>query len=407
MSPGCEPVWITGVGAVTTFGHTFDAISDALLGGRSAVKVIESFDVSQHPSQIAAQVESIPCPPGCDPVAFSKRVRLAQCVEWCCRTALMDAGLWDQRHELRIGLALGLGVEWMQTWEFDRRHGGQRILHPELETSSLVGATSRSLGLRGPAVSLSAACASGNHALALGRQWLRLGWVDCCLAGACDMGVTPVSLAGFGNLRALSRRNDQPTSASRPFDRQRDGMVLGEGGAVFVLESQRLARRRRAVGRAEVAGFGASSDAFHMVIPGSDPVPGSNAMRAALTDARVTSAEIDYINAHATSTPVGDACETRILQLSLGDDLPRVPISSTKSMTGHLLSAASAIEALACVTALSRQAVPATINLHDPDPQCALCHVPNETQPRRVRVTASNSFGFGGSNTCLVLRAVA
>ncbi len=407
MSQGCGPVWITGVGAVTTFGHTFDAISDGLLAGRSAVKFIESFDVSQHPSQIAAQVNSIPCPVGCDPLDFSQRVPLAQCVEWCCRTALMDAGLWDQRHELRIGLALGLAVEWMQTWEFDWRHGGERILHPEQETSSLVRETSRSLSLRGPAVSLSAACASGNHALALGRQWLRMGWVDCCLAGACDMGVTPLSLAGFGNLRALSRRNDKPTSASRPFDRQRDGMVLGEGGAVFLLESERLARRRRAVGRAEVAGFGASSDAFHMVIPGSDPAPGSNAVRAALNDARVTPAEIDYINAHATSTPVGDASETRILQLALGDDLPRVPISSTKSMTGHLLSAASAIEALACVTALSRQAVPATINLDDPDPQCALCHIPNETQPRRVRVTASNSFGFGGSNTCLILRAVA
>ena len=176
---------------------------------------------------------------------------------------------------------------------------------------------------------------------------------------------------------------------------------------MFVLESERLARRRRAVGRAEVAGFGASSDAFHMIIPGTNPVPGSNAMRAALTDARVTPAEIDYINAHATSTPVGDPCETRILQQVLGDSLPRVPISSTKSMTGHLLSAASAIEALACVTALAQQAVPATINLYDPDPECALCHVPNETQPRRVQVTASNSLGFGGSNTCLVLRAVA
>jgi 3-oxoacyl-[acyl-carrier-protein] synthase II len=395
------------MGAVTTFGHTPEAISDGLLAGRSAVKFVESFDVSQHPCQIAAQVDSIPCPVGCDPVEFSQRVRLAQCVEWCCRTALIDAGLWDQRHELRIGIALGLGAEWMQTWEFDHRQGGLRIFQPERETSSLINTTARGLGLRGPAVSLSAACASGNHALAMGRQWIRQGWVDCCLTGACDMGVTAPSLAGFGNLRALSRRNDSPTSASRPFDRERDGMVLGEGGAVFVLESERLARRRRAVGRAEVAGFGASSDAFHMIIPGTDAIPGSNAMKAALNDARVNPAEIDYINAHATSTTVGDACETHVLQLALGDNLSRVPISSTKSMTGHLLSAASAVEALACVTAISQQAIPATINLYDPDPQCELCHVPNETQQRRVNVTASNSFGFGGSNTCLILRAVA
>jgi 3-oxoacyl-[acyl-carrier-protein] synthase II len=219
------------------------------------------------------------------------------------------------------------------------------------------------------------------------------------------MAVTPMSLAGFGNLRALSRRNDQPQSASRPFDRGRDGFVMGEGGAVFVLESESTARRRGARAYAEVAGYGASSDAHHMVIPSPDPEPAIAAMRQALTDAGAAPEEVDYVNAHATSTPVGDTAEARVLAAVFGDALGRVPVSSTKSMTGHLLTAAAAVEAMACLVAMDRGALPPTINLSDPDPECALCHVANEARPGRVRVAVSNSFGFGGSNTSLVLRA--
>jgi 3-oxoacyl-[acyl-carrier-protein] synthase II len=222
------------------------------------------------------------------------------------------------------------------------------------------------------------------------------------------MAVTPMSLAGFGNLRALSRRNGEPQAASRPFDKERDGFVMSEGGAVFVLERSADARKRGARARAEVAGFGASSDAHNMVIPSPDPGPAVVAMRQALADAEVSPDQDDYINAHATSTPVGDVAEARVLATVFGDDVGRVPISSTKSMTGHLLTAAAAVEALACVSAMARKAVPPTINLREIDPECAhLCHVANEARERDVRVTLSNSFGFGGSNTCLVLRAVA
>jgi 3-oxoacyl-[acyl-carrier-protein] synthase II len=215
-----------------------------------------------------------------------------------------------------------------------------------------------------------------------------------------------MSLAGFGNLRALSRRNAEPQAASRPFDRERDGFVMGEGGALFVLEPAPSARGRSARVYGEVAGCGASSDAHNMVIPSPDPEPAILAMRQALADAEIEPDDVDYINAHATSTPVGDVAEARVLEAVLGDAVRTVPVSSTKSMTGHLLTAAAAVEALACLVAMEHGAVPPTINLDDPDPNCGLCHVPNQARPQRVRVAVSNSFGFGGSNTCLVLKAV-
>ena len=219
------------------------------------------------------------------------------------------------------------------------------------------------------------------------------------------MGLTPTTLAGFANLRALSRRNDDPAGASRPFDSQRDGFVLGEGGVLFVLEKEESARKRSANVHAKIAGFGATSDAFHMVIPSSDPKPATDALGKALADARINPEEIDYINAHATGTPVGDVAECRALETVFGPALAQIPVSSTKSMTGHLLTAAAAFEALACIIALKRQALPPTINLHDPDPECHILHVPNQAQERPVRMALSNSFGFGGSNTCLVLGA--
>jgi 3-oxoacyl-[acyl-carrier-protein] synthase II len=367
---------------------------------------VSAFDVSEHPSQIAGQVLGVPCPDGEDPSDFARLHRLEQLTRWCCVSALRDAGLWGAGEAVRVGLVLGVGAEWLEIWEADALTGGRRIWEPGDDGHSLLERTRRALGLSGPVASVSAACASGNVALSQARDWLELGWVDVCLAGACDMAVTPMSLAGFGNLRALSRRNAEPQAASRPFDRHRDGFVLGEGGAVFVLESSRRARRRGARAYAEVAGYGASSDAHNMVIPSPDPEPAVAAVRQALEDARVNPGQVDYINAHATSTPVGDTAEARVVHTVFGEAVRRVPISSTKSMTGHLLTAAAAVEALACLVAMEQGALPPTINLDEPDPECDLCHVANQARPGRVRVAVSNSFGFGGSNTCLVLRAV-
>ncbi len=401
-----DGIWITGVGTATPLGHTYDAFADRLLNGRSGIDRVRGFDVAEHPSQIAGQLHEVPCPSGIEPAEFAQLHRLEQLMRWCCVAALRDSGWWERRGEVRIGVVLGVGAEWLEYWEADALAGGSRVCQPQIDAESMIARTRRVLELSGPAVSVSAACASGNVALSQARHWLDLGWVDVCLAGACDMAVTPMALDGFGNLRALSRRNAEPQAASRPFDRQRDGFVMGDGGAVFVLEPAATARSRSARVYAEVAGYGARSDAFNMVIPSPDPEPATAAVREALHDAGCNPGEVDYINAHATSTPVGDIAEARVLTAVFGDDIKRVPISSTKSMTGHLLTAAAAVEALACLAAMKREALPPTINLHEVDPECNLCHVANEARPAKVRVAVSNSFGFGGSNTCLVLKAV-
>ena len=402
-----NPIWITGVGAATPLGHSYQAIGDHLLAGRSGVRNVSRFDTTEHASQIAAAIDKIPCPPGWDAEEFSRLHSLEQLTLWCCTSALRDAGWWERRRDIRLGLVLGVGSEWMARWEAEAFTKGLSTYVPDVNKESLVDKMRHLLNLSGPAVTVSAACASGNYALAQARCWLEMGWVDVCLAGACDMGVTPLSLACFGNLRALSRRNHDPQEASRPFDRNRDGFVMGEGGVVFVLEPANSAWCRSARVYAELAGCGASSDAFNMVIPSSDPRPAALAMRRAFDDAQVDPEAIDYVNAHATSTPVGDVAEARVLETVLGAAVRNVPVSSTKSMTGHLLTAAAAVEALACLVAMERRAVPPTINLDEPDPECStLCHVANQARPHRVRTAVSNSFGFGGSNTCLVLKAV-
>ena len=401
-------VTITGVGLTSSLGHSYDEFSSNLLSSVSGIERVSAFEVTDHPSQIASLIEQIPCPAGFDEAEFRSRLRIEQCGIWCAESALRDAGWKDRRKDLRIGLILGMGAEWMQSWEMDYRRGGRRAFDPTEEPAGLTTKVHRLLGLQGPQLTISAACASGNWALSQGRRWLELGWVDICLAGACDIGVTPLSLAGFGNLRALSRKNNAPHAALRPFDRDRDGMVLGEGGTVFVLENTADAVQRGARRYADVAGFGATSDAHHMVIPCPEPQQGIAAMRQALQDAEIAPSDIDYINAHATGTPVGDVCEAKILQAVLGDSVGAVPISSTKSLTGHLLSAAAAIEAVACLVAIEEQLVPPTINLEDPDPECAMLnHVRNKSQPTSVEITVSNSFGFGGNNTCLVLKKAA
>jgi 3-oxoacyl-[acyl-carrier-protein] synthase II len=399
-----EPVWITGVGAATPLGDELAEIEANLLAGQSGVSLVTRFPTDDYPSRIAAQLNHSLRPRDCDFSAFSAKQPLDQLAHWCVESALRDANLWDSYRAACVGLVLGVGAEWMLHWEADSLKGGMRLYNPDQDHDSTIERVHRELGFSGPALALSAACASGNHALEIGRHWLRLGLVDICVAGACDLAVTPIGLATFGNLRALSRRNADPAAASRPFDRGRDGFVLGEGGVAFVLERASGARRRGAHAYAEVAGCGSSSDAFHHVIPSPDPAPAAAAMRQALADARIEPVEVDHVNAHATSTPVGDAAEAAVLRLVLGDDAGRIPVTSTKSLTGHMLTAAGAFEALACLTAMRHQAIPPTINLDDPDVD--LCLVAKEARPHPVRIAVSNSFGFGGSNTSLVLRAV-
>jgi 3-oxoacyl-[acyl-carrier-protein] synthase II len=399
-------VVITGIGAATPLGSDFPTFTTNLLAGHSAARMVADLQAGHEVRLPACLADDPPVPPGWDAAAFRALPRSEQFVLWCSEAALVDAGYDRDRRNLRIGLVLGSGGELLRRWEGDWACGGREVYEGGTDSPTLAASAARRLALTGPALTVAAACASANYAVAQARRLLELALLDVCLAGGVET-ITPICRSAFNNLRALSRRIDEPTKASRPFDTDRDGFVMGEGAAILVLESAEHAHRRGARVYAEVAGFGASSDAFHMIIPSSDPAPAAAAMQAALDDAGIEPAEVDYINAHATSTPVGDRGETRALQAVFGEHAARVPVSSTKSMTGHLLSAAAAVEALACLAAIDRQMIPPTINLDTPDPDCNLCHVSHQAMARPVRIALSNSFGFGGSNTTLVLRRAA
>jgi 3-oxoacyl-[acyl-carrier-protein] synthase II len=398
-----DAVWITGVGTANPLGIDYATFADNLLAGRSGVVAITDLPIENHPYRIAGRIGPIPTPTSWAAAEFARLERLNQLILWCCTAALRNAGHWDRRGDLRVGIVLGLGAEALRNWELDSYARGAEW-QAAAEAPEVLRTVRGQLGVVGPATVVAAACASGNVALSQARQWVRRGWVDIAIAGGCDLWVTPMALAGFGNMRALSKRNDQPAAASRPFDRDRDGFVMGEGGAMFVLEPAVAARRRSARVYAELAGCGSTGDASHLVIPSPEPGPAARALKLALDDAEVSPDGIDYVNAHGTGTPIGDKAEAAVMRTVFGPATATVPVSSTKSMTGHLLSAAAAVEALACLVALDRQAAPPTINLDNPDPECDLCHVPHTAQERRVGVAVSNSFGFGGSNNCVVLR---
>lgn len=397
-----EPIWITGIGIGSPLGFDLETVSQGLLSGKSGVTRVESFDASNHPSQIAASIGTIPIPPCIDPKAFEELTPKEKLYLYCTYQAAKDAGVLDEFARWKTGFIAGAGPEWLLNWEEDFLAGGEDILQPGRELRPHDQFTRTHLGIRGPSLQISSACASGNHALLLAAAWLRSGMVDCCLAGACAINVTPLTLASFGNLRALSRRNQDPTKASRPFDKNRDGFVLGEGGAIFVLETAENARNRGAKPHAILLGGGCTSDAHHPVIPNPDTSRIEQAIQLALANSGIQVKDIDYINAHGTSTPLGDAGESKAIRNILGDLSNIIPVSSTKGMTGHLLAASSAIEAVSCIVALKNQMIPPTINLEEPDPECNLRHVPNHAEPRALKYVLSNSFGFGGSNSCVV-----
>ena len=398
---------ITGIGAVTPLGNDFDTIADALLAGRSGVVEIDGAGFSREARQFAAPVAAIPAVAADDSLDRLGRLCLA-----AAHAARADAGLGDLGDlgggpvaGARVGLVLGIGAEQLKGWEADFLAGGRLVFSPD-RPPSLVHRIAAHLGIDGPAVTVAAACASSGYALALARRWIAMGLVDVCLAGGADI-LSPTGFAAFYNLRALSRRSDDPVRASRPFDRDRDGFVMGEGSAVLVLEARRHAEGRGARVRGELAGVGMSGDATHMVIPSDDPTEAARAIQLALLDAGVEPTGVDYVNAHAAGTPVGDVAEAAAIRLALDRAANGIPVSSTKSMSGHLVSAAAAFEALACLAAIDRQTIPPTLNLDHPDQRCRLDHVPHVARPHPVSVTASNSFGFGGANLCLVIRRAA
>jgi len=403
-SPG-RAVAITGLGVVSPLGTSFAEVADNLLAGRSGIREIAAAQGAREARQFAGPVMSIPVPPAWDADEFAALDRLERLCLAPAAAALADARLAGAVAADRIGLVLGVGAEQLKTWELDFHAGGTRVFEPRRD-EALVQRMARRLGIAGPAVTVAAACASSGYAIALGRAWLAAGRVDACLVGGCDI-LSPTAIAAFYNLRALSRRSDDPAKASRPFDRQRDGFVMAEGGAFLVLDREPASRRRGGRVYGELAGVGMSSDAHHMVTPCTDPAQAARAITLALADAGVGPAEVDYVNAHAAGTPVGDAAEAGAIRLAFGAAADGLPVSSTKSMSGHLVSGAAAFEAVACLAAIHRQAVPPTVNLDDVDPACVLDHVPHVARPHRVAVAASNSFGFGGANLCLVIREAA
>jgi 3-oxoacyl-[acyl-carrier-protein] synthase II len=404
---------ITGLGLVTPIGTGTEEVWQALVGGRSGAAPIEGFDVSGYDTRFACEVR------GFDPAAFMPARDAARCDRFAQMAvaagvlAWEEAGLAGEAVDLdRAGAVVGSGIGGFYTIE-EQHHalerGGPRRVSPfavpKLMPNAAAAAVGMRLGLRGINHCVTSACATGAHALGEALMAIRAGRADVVLAGGSEATITPLALAAFARMGALSKRNDDPVAASRPFDAGRDGFVMGEGAAVLVLESEEHARRRGAPAIARLSGYGATADAFHLTQPDPDGDGAVRAMTIALEDARVSPEELDYVNAHGTSTPYNDRIETLAIKRALGPESKRIPVTSTKSQTGHLLGAAGAVEAAATALVIDRGVIPRTLNLEEPDPECDLDYVPDEPREERVRVALSNSFGFGGQNACLVLRA--
>ncbi len=398
-----EEIWITGVGVGCPMGFSLAEFSKLLLEGKSAVRKVELFDITNHPSQIAAYIDAVPASKKIPNETFRTRSKAEQLYIHCMGQAIADADIEKELTRKNCGLLLGTGSDWLLSWEENFFLGGDNYKLPGRETAPYFQFAKDLYQIEGPVLQVSTACASANHSLIFGANWLKMGLVDICIVGACSINVTPITLASFGNLRALSRRNDAPEQASRPFDKGRDGFVLGEGGAIFILEKASHAKNRRASCHGKILGGGFSSDAFHPVIPNPDTSQIEIAIKNALNNSQTNLDAVDYINAHGTSTPVGDAGEANAIRNVFANQFRNIPVSSIKSMAGHALAASSAIEAAACLVALQQQAIPPTINLENLDPACDLNHVANTTVEKKLKRVVSNSFGFGGSNSCIVL----
>ena len=405
-------VAVTGLGAVTPLGNDARATWDAAVAGRSGIDWIRAFDANGFPVRVAAEVKDF------DPttVASSKDARrldrnvllaLAASVE-----AVDDAGLRDF-DPTRVGIVLGsaiggvLGI--MEQAEILRERGADRVsphFLPNVLVDSASGQVAISLGIRGPNYAVVSACATGSHAVGEAAELIKRGDADAVLAGGTEACMHPLILAGFCAMRGLAVEDEHPPRASRPFDATRAGFVMGEGACVLLLEDLERAEARGATVYAEVLGYGASNDAHHMAQPDPDSVGVAEMMRAALRRAQIEPEHVGYVNAHGTSTPLGDAAETRAIKDVFGDHAYRLAVSSTKSMTGHCFGAAGAVEAMMCVRALHDGVLPPTINYEHPDPECDLDYVPNEARQQQVEVALSNAMGLGGHNGCVLLGRV-
>jgi 3-oxoacyl-[acyl-carrier-protein] synthase II len=408
-------VVITGLGVVTPVGNDLETFWTSLKEGKSGVRKIEAFDITNYDCQIAGEVRNFdPKPFFKNPKDVRRTDRFVHVAMAAAKMSLADSGLdLSKVNHDRFGAIVSSGIGGLKTLEEQfsilMKKGPQRVSPftiPMLISNMASGIISMEFGLRGPNLCIVTACATSNNSI--GESWriIKFGDADVFLAGGSEASIVELGLAGFSSMKALSRRNDEPERASRPFDRDRDGFVMSEGAGIAVVEELEHARKRGAKIYCEIAGYGLSADAYHMTAPPDDGEGAARAMKLALDHARCSPTDVDYINAHATSTGLGDIAETKAIKMVFGDDQARkVSISSTKSMTGHLLGGAGAVEMAACALAIRDGVIPPTINLEHPDELCDLDYTPNEAKEKKIRVVMNNSFGFGGHNATLVAKS--
>ncbi len=410
-SNGRRRVVVTGMGAVTPLGMSVEEYWRGLVQGKSGIGPMTLCDASEFPCQIAGEVKGFDPGQFINPREARRMARFSQMAVAAAGLAIEDARLNLSREDPeRLGVVMGNGNGGFPTTEENARvlvdKGGMKMspfFIPMILPNMAAANVSRVYGLKGYTSTVITACAAGNQAIGEAAEAIRRGAADVVLGGGCEAGICQLGLGGFNVIKALTRQNDPPEKASRPFDARRDGFVPSEGAAVLVLESLEHALSRGATILAEVAGYGVSSDAFHPVQPDEDGAGAARAIRWALADAAIGPQDVDYINAHGTSTPKNDLVETLAIKKVFGELAYRVPISSTKSMIGHALGGAGAIEAVACIKTIQENTIHPTINYEFPDPECDLDYVPNVARHQQVDVVLSNSFGFGGQNACLVL----
>jgi 3-oxoacyl-[acyl-carrier-protein] synthase II len=407
-------VVITGLGVVTSIGHDVETFWSSLLAGRGGIHRITLFDPSEFGSQIGAEVRDWEAARHMDPKEARRNDRYTHFGFVAAKQAVQDSGLDMTREDGdRVGVIIGSGIGGMWTYESQLKVLAERgprkvspFTIPSLIGNMCAGLVAIEYGARGPSFGIVSACATGTHALGEAAHAIRRGDADVMVAGGSEAAITPFAYASFCSMKAMSTRNDQPEQACRPFDKGRDGFIMGEGAGVLVLESLEHAQARGARIYCELAGYAATSDAFHITQPDPEGKGLSLAMTRALKSAGLAPDAIDYINAHGTSTPYNDKFETLAVKKVFGDHARRLAISSTKSMTGHLLGAAGGIESVICAKTIQTGRIAPTINLHDPDPDCDLDYVPNVAREAKVRAVLSNNLGFGGQNAAAVFRAV-
>jgi 3-oxoacyl-[acyl-carrier-protein] synthase II len=408
-------VVVTGMGTVSPLGNDLATTWQGIVAGKSGVGPITKFDVSDYKTTIAAEAHQFRAEDHF-PARDARRIdTFVQFAMVAAREALADARLdgsvFGNGLGERTAVIIGSGIGGMSTVTEQNRvlfeRGPSRVspfLIPMILPESAASMVAIEHGLKGPNMAVTSACATGANAIGEAYRMIQYGMADVGVCGGSEAGVIEIALAGFGAMRAISVRNDEPERASRPFDRERDGFVIGEGAGILVLESLEHALARGATIHAEIVGYSSNDDAFHITAPDPDGAGATACMRLALASAGLRPEDIDYINAHGTSTALNDATETRAIKQALGEHAYNIPVSSTKSMTGHLLGAAGALEALLSIKALQTGIIPPTINLEHPDPECDLDYVPNQARHAELRTALSNSFGFGGHNVCLIFQ---